>query len=246
ARAAALDAKPHVQAWNNGSRDAVSSVLRSFGTVRSLVVGAYAEASDDLHQLFDCVVESASKQHWRRIGARSAKEARSYFATTLRRAWGVHFAREFARHRIRRVAEPRWEMAVRDFGQKVDVCRRIKEVLKNYEEGSLLKEMVQNADDAGASVFDVLLDLRTHGSSELALPGTAAFQGPALVTHNDAVFADSDLESIQQIGGSQKAGSRSTKTGRFGVGFCSCYHATDLPSFLSRDFLVVLDPHCAH
>ena len=26
-------AKPHVQAWNNGSRDAVSSVLRSFGTV---------------------------------------------------------------------------------------------------------------------------------------------------------------------------------------------------------------------
>ncbi|EOD36852.1 hypothetical protein EMIHUDRAFT_449121, partial [Emiliania huxleyi CCMP1516] len=39
-----------------------------------------AEASDDLHQ-----------------------EARSYFATTLRRAWGVHFAREFARHRIRRV-----------------------------------------------------------------------------------------------------------------------------------------------
>ena len=103
ARAAALDAKPHVQAWNNGSRDAVSSVLRSFGTVRSLVVGAYAEASDDLHQLFDCVVESASKQHWRRIGARSAREARSYFATTLRRAWGVHFAREFARHRIRRV-----------------------------------------------------------------------------------------------------------------------------------------------
>ena len=58
---------------------------------------------DDLHQLLDCVVESASKQHWRRIGARSAKEARSYFATTLRRAWGVHFAREFARHRIRRV-----------------------------------------------------------------------------------------------------------------------------------------------
>ena len=30
-------------------------------------------------------------------------KARSYFATTLRRAWGVHFAREFARHRIRRV-----------------------------------------------------------------------------------------------------------------------------------------------
>ncbi|EOD12617.1 hypothetical protein EMIHUDRAFT_213345 [Emiliania huxleyi CCMP1516] len=69
---AALDAKPHAAlVWHR--------------SVRSLVVGAYAEASDDLHQLFDCV------------------EARSYFATTLRRAWGVHFAREFARHRIRRV-----------------------------------------------------------------------------------------------------------------------------------------------
>ena len=77
-------------------------MLRSFGTVRSLVVGAYAEASDDLHQLFDCVVESASKQHWRRIGARSAKEARSYFATTLRRAWGVHFAA-----RVRAAPPPR-------------------------------------------------------------------------------------------------------------------------------------------
>ncbi|EOD31268.1 hypothetical protein EMIHUDRAFT_232232 [Emiliania huxleyi CCMP1516] len=68
--------------------------------------GRRTHASDDLHQLFDCVVDSASKQHWRRIGARSAKEARSYFATTLRRAWGVHFAREFARHRIRRVVTP--------------------------------------------------------------------------------------------------------------------------------------------
>ena len=96
ARAAALDAKPHVQAWNNGSRDAVSSVLRSFGTVRSLVVGAYAEASDDLHQLFDCVVESASKQHWRRrrdptslrrCGGRGACTLRASSRGTASDAW---------------------------------------------------------------------------------------------------------------------------------------------------------------
>ena len=47
------------------------------------------------------------------------------------------------------------------------------------------------------------------------------------------------------MGGSLKAGS-GVKTGRFGVGFCSVYHLTDLPSFLSRQFVVVLDPHCAH
>ena len=64
--------------------------------------------------------------------------------------------------------------------------------------------MVQNADDAGAGVFKVLLDLRSHGTSTLAFPGTAAFQGPALLTFNDAVFSDTDFESIQHIGGSKK------------------------------------------
>ena len=47
-----------------------------------------------------------------------------------------------------------------DFGQKVDLCQRIRDVLTNYPESALLKEMVQNADDAGASVFRVMLDLR--------------------------------------------------------------------------------------
>ena len=135
------------------------------------------------------------------------------------------------------------EPVMLNFGQKVDLCARIRNVLSNYPEGALLKEMLQNADDAGASVFEVLLDLRTHGTESLCLPGTAAFQGPALLTFNSAVFTDTDLESIQQIGGSKKTGS---KTGRFGVGFCSCYHATDLPSFLSRHFLAILDPHCKH
>eukprot|EP00965_Chrysotila_dentata_P262713 6214650-Pleurochrysis_carterae.AAC.3 len=137
------------------------------------------------------------------------------------------------------------EVAIRNFGQKVDLCARLREVLRAYPEAALLREMVQNADDAGASEFKVILDLRTHSASSLCLPATAPFQGPALLTYNDAVFTDTDLESIQQIGGSKKAGEAGrTKTGRFGVGFCSCYHATDLPSFLSRDFIAVLDPHC--
>ena len=78
-------------------------------------------------------------------------------------------------------------------------------------------------------------------------PLTAGFQGPALITYNDAVFTDRDFESIQHVGASRKAESEGrAKTGRFGVGFNSCYHATDLPSFLSRQFLVVFDPHCTH
>ena len=136
---------------------------------------------------------------------------------------------------------------MRDFGQKVDLCQRIRDVLTNYPEGALLKEAVQNADDAGAGRFCVLLDLREHGRARLACPGAAGHQGPAIVTYNDAVFTDTDFESIQHVGASRKAESEGrAKTGRFGVGFNSCYHATDLPSFLSRQFLVVFDPHCTH
>ena len=36
------------------------------------------------------------------------------------------------------------------------------------------------------------------------------------------------------------------KTGRFGVGFNSVYHLTDLPSFVSGDKLVFFDPHANH
>ena len=137
------------------------------------------------------------------------------------------------------------EDAWSDFGQKVDLCVRLRDVLVNYPEGALLKEMTQNADDAGASTFKVVLDLRSHDSRSLSFPGTAEFQGPALLTYNDAVFTDTDLESIQNVGASRKTDAEArAKTGRFGVGFCSCYHVTDLPSFLSRKFLVILDPHC--
>ena len=107
--------------------------------------------------------------------------------------------------------------------------------------------MVQNADDAGAGVFRVLLDQREHGTTTLIGPKLAGFQGPALLTYNDAVFTDRDFESIQHIGGSKKTEAEArTKTGRFGVGFNSSYHVTDMPCFVSRGFLVMLDPHCTH
>ena len=133
------------------------------------------------------------------------------------------------------------------FGQKVDLCQRIKEVLANYPTSSLLKEALQNADDAGASTFAVMLDERTNGTASLCCPGTAPFQGPALLTHNDAKFTDADLESIQHIGGSRKAAEDArSKTGRFGVGFNSVYHLCDLPAFVSGQYVVMFDPQARH
>ncbi|KXZ55127.1 hypothetical protein GPECTOR_3g279 [Gonium pectorale] len=135
-----------------------------------------------------------------------------------------------------------WE----DFGQRVDLTARIREILLNYPEGtSILKEVVQNADDAKASCIKFVLDCRQHGTGSLLGPRMAAFQGPALLAFNDGVFSERDLESISRIGDSKKK-EEEGKTGRFGVGFNSCYHLTDLPSFVSGRHLVIFDPHCRH
>ena len=108
------------------------------------------------------------------------------------------------------------------FGQRVDLCARLRECLANYPEDGLLKEMVQNADDAQAGTFKVLLDKRNHPSETLIVPGLAPFQGPALCVFNDAIFTDDDLESIQNVGGSLKKTDGTGKTGKFGVGFNRC------------------------
>ncbi|KAG6593272.1 Sacsin, partial [Cucurbita argyrosperma subsp. sororia] len=129
-----------------------------------------------------------------------------------------------------------------DFGQKVDLTRRIREVLLNYPEGTtVLKELVQNADDAGATKVCLCLDRRVHGRESLLSESLAPFQGPALLAYNNAVFTEEDFVSISRIGGSNKHG-QAWKTGRFGVGFNSVYHLTELPSFVSGKYVVMFDP----
>lgn len=103
-----------------------------------------------------------------------------------------------------------------DFGQKVDLTRRIREVLLNYPEGTtVLKELIQNADDAGATVVRLCLDRRRHPTESLLSQSLAQWQGPALMAYNDAVFTEEDFVSISRIGGSSKHAQK-WKTGRFG------------------------------
>ena len=97
---------------------------------------------------------------------------------------------------------------------------------------SVLKELIQNADDAGAKVVRLCFDQRKHDQDGLLYPGLAGFQGPALYCFNDSVFSDEDFRSITRIGDSSKQAMKS-KVGRFGVGFNSVYHLTDVPSFCS-------------
>uniref|UniRef100_A0A5B7BLQ3 Sacsin/Nov domain-containing protein n=2 Tax=Davidia involucrata TaxID=16924 RepID=A0A5B7BLQ3_DAVIN len=107
-------------------------------------------------------------------------------------------------------------LLVEDFGQKVDLTRRIREVLLNYPEGTtVLKELIQNADDAGATKVCLCLDRRVHDSHSLLSEKLAQWQGPALLAYNNAEFTEDDFVSISRIGGSSKH-SQAWKTGRFG------------------------------
>ena len=88
--------------------------------------------------------------------------------------------------------------------------------------------MIQNADDAGATVVQFYVecrDCRHHGTSGLVKPELAAYQGPALISANDAMFSEQDWEGIQSLQQSIKADDP-FKVGRFGIGFNSVYHLT--------------------
>ena len=78
-----------------------------------------------------------------------------------------------------------------------------------------------------------------------AAKGLSQFAGPSLLVYNNAEFSDEDFKSITRIGDSGKQLAR-TKVGRFGVGFNSVYHLTDVPAFVSGHHVVFFDPHLRH
>jgi hypothetical protein len=102
-------------------------------------------------------------------------------------------------------------------------------------------QLIQNADDAGASVCRFCLDLTEHGTASTLSPRMAELQGPALLACNDATFSPGDFRAIASIGQAGKMG-QPAAVGRFGLGFNAVYHCTDVPSFVSGGSLVLFDP----
>ena len=128
-------------------------------------------------------------------------------------------------------------------GQHERVTRRIHHIVQDYETNiDIFKELIQNADDAGATEVKFLIDWRKHPSSSLFSGELQPWQGPALIAYNNATFSDQDFQHICQLAGETKQ-SDPLKTGRFGVGFCAVYQLTDLPSFISRRYFTMFDPH---
>ncbi|KAJ7461554.1 hypothetical protein FB451DRAFT_1371271 [Mycena latifolia] len=135
------------------------------------------------------------------------------------------------------------------FRERVDVTSIIRSILDSYPLGSgILRELLQNSDDAKATKQIFILDLRTHPSESLLDPDLVHCQGPSLLAVNDSLFTQSDWDAIRTIHNSSKTDDE-TQTGKFGIGVRACYHVgfvlqiTDNPHFLSGRKLVVFDPH---
>nr|XP_020666734.1 sacsin isoform X1 [Pogona vitticeps] len=119
----------------------------------------------------------------------------------------------------------------------------LKDILRRYPEGGqILKELIQNAEDAGATEVRFLYDETRYGTESLWSKDMGQYQGPALYVYNNAVFTPEDWDGIQEIARSRKKDDP-LKVGRFGIGFNSVYHITDVPSIFSGDQIGMLDPH---
>lgn len=139
-------------------------------------------------------------------------------------------------------------VGIEQCGQSEPITTRIRNILKEYDdERDIFKELIQNAEDAGAAVCKFLVDFRVHRDAPESLidPDMTQCQGPCLWAYNDEKFTAEDWKNIVKVGAASKE-NKVEKIGKFGLGFNTVYHLTDIPSILSGNSLLILDPNVTH
>ena len=141
-------------------------------------------------------------------------------------------------------------------GQEYDVASAIRTFLEQMAGGggisfgaAVVKELIQNADDAGAT--ELVLTLDERGQTDLP-PECSAYGhllNPALIVRNDACFRvagelvdgeHDDFTAIRKVAEGHKR-FNPTAAGRFGIGFNSVYFLTDTPLLFSRREVHIFD-----
>ncbi|RIA92324.1 hypothetical protein C1645_736422 [Glomus cerebriforme] len=141
----------------------------------------------------------------------------------------------------------------REFRPREPYTHRLRRILEEYPDGSqILREILQNSDDAKSTEQIFILDHNTYQSNKLLEPDLVnyeranlkldRYQGPALLAKNNTIFEKRDFQSLLKLADSEKQ-DQFDKIGVMGVGFNSIYHITDSPSFITGDKYVILDPH---
>src|SRR5437868_5779108 len=137
-------------------------------------------------------------------------------------------------------------------GQVYPVLRSIQTFLSQMAEGgarpapTVLKELLQNADDAGATEMSIVLDERKPRAG--LCEDFALLFAPALLVRNNSPFRlasevgseHDDFKAICDVAGGHKR-AQATAAGRFGIGFNSVYFLTDTPLLFSRREIHVFD-----
>lgn len=124
------------------------------------------------------------------------------------------------------------------FNVSEPLTKRLSGLLKEYPPGiTILRELLQNADDAGATRIvpspslpskgsantktqSYIIDTDSYPKEDLVDAGLAEYQGPSLLVYNNSTFTDTDFESLKRLGDSQKLQEK-IATGKFGLGFSS-------------------------
>jgi Domain of unknown function (DUF3883) len=130
-----------------------------------------------------------------------------------------------------------------DFGQEYSLLKALNKLVRDYSLGvSLFKEFIQNADDAEATEIRFILDQTSQASRVFHNPKLAQLVGPALLAWNNASFKDQDIKNIRSLGDTEKV-LKPASTGKFGLGFNTCYNVTDYPLLLTGPNIYLFDPH---
>ncbi|CAL4135262.1 unnamed protein product, partial [Meganyctiphanes norvegica] len=102
----------------------------------------------------------------------------------------------------------------------------IRNILTQYpDSGQILKELIQNAEDARATQVEVVYSAQgchIEGVSNIIKPFV---MGAGICVYNNGIFSDTDWQGIRRLSESVKR-SDPTTVGRFGLGFKSVFHIT--------------------
>lgn len=109
-----------------------------------------------------------------------------------------------------------------------------------YESGfPVLKELIQNTDDSGASELHYGVSPGIRSSTHTLL------QGPGLFFINNGQFTENDYRGIRSFGLNSKAADQAS-IGKFGLGMKSVFHFFEAFFFLahdgSREYNEILNP----
>ncbi|MFN7995289.1 MAG: hypothetical protein U0Q18_16900 [Bryobacteraceae bacterium] len=119
------------------------------------------------------------------------------------------------------------------YGFHIDPLSQINDIRNllrdRYHTGfPVIKELIQNADDAGASVLHI------GWCAGLTEPPHPLLQGPALFVSNNRGLTSANAEALRYFSLGSKAGDENV-IGKFGLGLKSIFHLTEVYFYLSEN-----------